>query len=402
MPARATRELARLASTMASRAASRLATSPVLRDALLAWLGQRGLLLTLVTLFQALTSHPTIQSVYRVWTLWDGALYAWIARSGYQTFPQAAFYPLFPLLEHLLAPLVGGSTELAGVVIANAASLGAFALLRMLVEQDLGRPIARRTLLYLVLFPTSMFFAAAYTESLFLLLSVGTFLALRKRAWLLAGALAALATLTRTTGLVLLLPFAVAAYATLQGRWSAIAWRERWRALAPIGGGALVPIVAYAALQLALDLHFGVADAQGRSEAQNWGRHLDWPWVGLLRSLAMVLAHFPSVAGMDLLFALLWLGLAGSMLWPSARSLPLGYVVYAWASLLLVLAAPLHLAGESPLASISRYMLVSFPCTVRLAQISTRSRWLHYAMLAATICQLVALTWLFAQGKFVA
>jgi hypothetical protein len=90
------------------------------------------------------------------------------------------------------------------------------------------------------------------------------------------------------------------------------------------------------------------------------------------------------------------------MLLPAARLLPRTYVAYTWASLLLALVEPLHPAGMSPLTSISRYLLVVFPCWVLLAQLSLRFRWLHYGMLAASSCQLVALTWLFAQGKFVA
>jgi hypothetical protein len=402
-----------LTARLASRVRARLtapASSPVvrdaLRDALFAWLGQRILLLCLVWIVQANTSSPSVASLYRIWIRFDGRLFADVASRGYVELWQAAFYPLFPALEHVLAPLVGDDPALAGLVMANVASFGAFVLLRLLTERDLGQQIARRTLLYLVVFPTSLFLAAAYSESLFLLLSVATFLALRERSWLLAGLLAALATLTRAAGVLLLVPLAVTAYttthSTLRARWGSLAIRERLRLGAPPLAACALPLIALAGLDLALSLRLGVPNAVSRAEDQGWGRQLAWPWDGLLRSLAMVVAHFPSVAGMDLLFAVLWLALAGAMLLPAARTLPRTYLAYTWTSLLLVLVAPLHPTGMSPLTSISRYLLVVFPCFVLLAQLSTRSRWLHYGMLAASACQLVAVTWLFAQGKFVA
>src|SRR5690349_9789950 len=290
------------------------ARGTVWRDALITWLGQRIVLIALIWLWQSLTSTPTLRSIYRTGVIWDGRLYGDIARGGYHELWQAAFYPLFPLLEHALAPLTSGSTEIAGLVVANAASLGAFALLRLLVERDLGVRVARLTLVYLAIFPTSMFLAAAYTEALFLLLAAAVFVALQRERWLLAGLLVALATLTRATGLVLLLPLALTAYTALRPRWRVWDVRERLRAIAPVALAALLPLVAFAALQVGLSLAYSLPGASSRAEVQFWGRSLDWPWVGLARSAEMVAAGFPSKAGMDLLFALLWLALAGSML----------------------------------------------------------------------------------------
>jgi hypothetical protein len=412
-----------------------------MRVALVAWLGQRVLLLGLIWAVQAATSHPTLQSVYRVWIGWDASHYAEIARGGYQEISQAAFYPLFPLLEHLLAPLVGGSPEIAGIVIANAASLGAFLALYALVERDLNRHVARRTLLYLVLFPSSMYLVAAYTESLFLLLCLGMFLALRAGSWALAGLLAALATLSRGVGLALLLPLAVAVYEALRLRWDAYSARKRWRAGIEIGVAVLLPLVAYAGVQIMFDRQFGLADAQQAAEVRYWGRSLDWPWTGLVRSAQMVISGSPSAVAVNLVFALLWLGLAISMarslipnlrgllrnrlaqageagLAPTARypndglrfgmmfsaawALPRDYVAYTWGALLLVLLTPVHGQNVSPFVSAPRYMLVAFPCFVLVALWSMRSRWLHYGLLAVSLGDLILSLLLFARGGFVA
>jgi Gpi18-like mannosyltransferase len=57
--------------------------------------------------------------------------------------------------------------------------------------------------LVLFIFPTAFFLHIPYTESTFLALTVGCFLAARKRKWLLAGILGGLACLTRINGLIL-------------------------------------------------------------------------------------------------------------------------------------------------------------------------------------------------------
>ena len=65
---------------------------------------------------------------------------------------------------------------------------------------------ARRTVVLIAFFPAAVFFSAAYTESLFLALSVGVLLAARRERWALAGALGALAAATRSMGVLLIVP----------------------------------------------------------------------------------------------------------------------------------------------------------------------------------------------------
>src|SRR5262249_35708079 len=152
------------------------------RDATLIWLAQRVAFLALTYLgwLLPITHDKTLpqpwSQPFLPWaTFNDGLMYPTIAREGYAHLWQAAFFPLLPLIEHILSPIPFVSPEAAGLVAANVACLGAFALLRVLVERELGRAAARRTLLYMAVFPTALFFAAAYTKSLFLLLSVGAF-----------------------------------------------------------------------------------------------------------------------------------------------------------------------------------------------------------------------------------
>ena len=102
------------------------------------------------------------------------------------------------------------------------------------------RGLATCTVLLLGTFPFSMFYGTAYTESLFLLLTAGAFLAAKHRRWWLAGALCLIDGATRPPGL-------------LVGGCMAIAYLLDWRttrhrprpdllarALAPLGALAYV------------------------------------------------------------------------------------------------------------------------------------------------------------------
>src|SRR5260370_18121499 len=71
----------------------------------------------------------------------------------------------------------------------------------------LGELVGRRLLLYLCIFPTAFFFFAAYNESLFLLFTASSFLAMRRQQWWLAGILGLFAALTRSAGIFLVIPY---------------------------------------------------------------------------------------------------------------------------------------------------------------------------------------------------
>ena len=85
----------------------------------------------------------------------------------------------------------------------SAAGAAAFGLLYRLTLDRLGEDVARHTVLFLAVAPTSLFFGAVYSESLFLLLTVATFLAAERGRFWQAGAVGGLALLTRSAGVAL-------------------------------------------------------------------------------------------------------------------------------------------------------------------------------------------------------
>jgi len=136
------------------------------------------------------------------WANFDGVHYLHIADEGYSGFEQA-FFPLYPILIKYLGELIGNNL-LAGLFISNACFLISLVILYKLVRLDFSAKTAKWTVFFLALFPTSFFFGAVYTESLFLMLVLLSFWGARTGRWWLAGIAGMLAGATRFVGLILL------------------------------------------------------------------------------------------------------------------------------------------------------------------------------------------------------
>jgi hypothetical protein len=395
-----------------------LLSRAVWRDALVAWLGQRVLFLALTWLGRAfLVSRPagspalTPRAVALVWANWDGLIYSGLARQGYIHSWQAAFSPLFPALAHLAAPLTGGDTLLSALLIANLVCFGAFVLIRALAERELGVPAARRTLLYLAIFPVSFFLAAAYTESLFLLLSAGAFLALRAHRWPLAGLLVALAALTRPLGILLLAAVAAELWTSSPRLRHALAHRSTFlRVLRETAMSTVVqfcsafilPVLALAGFDLYLAHRFGSLTASLDAEqGATWKHTLSWPWDPFVRAVSAVFhddaAHVLH-AGLDIGFTLLFLALAVAAL----RTLPLAYGFVTCAMIAFVLVTPTTGSDWFALASTSRYLLGALPAFFVLAQWGGWHKRIHSVIVVLSLLLLPVYTLAWVAGAFVA
>jgi len=132
----------------------------------------------------------------------DGIHYLSIAKNGYGLHQQA-FFPLYPELIKILTPFFGGKDLVTGIFISLFCSLAFLFLFYKLILLDYQESTVRYSLIFLLFFPTSFFFGMVYTESLFLMLVLGCFLAARKKKWLAAGLLGAFASYTRLVGVFL-------------------------------------------------------------------------------------------------------------------------------------------------------------------------------------------------------
>jgi hypothetical protein len=349
----------------------------VWRDAAVVWLGTRLLFAIVTYLGDAFLFLPRVagQSVgwgalFTPWLGWDGAQYSRIAREGYAHLWQTAFFPLLPSLEHFLAIMLlqnPAAAGVAGALIANISTLVAFALLRVLVERELGREVSQRTLFYLAIFPTALFLAAPYAESLLLLFSVGAFLCLRRGHWIAAGLLAALATLARPFGILLVIPLIVE-YVPYFQKWRATGERPSLRNIAAMLGGVALPVLALGGFSLYERVHFGSFASTVSAQAGGGGRVLALPIMGFARAGGALIRNGPQASYFqahilaDGAFTLLFIVLA-VMTW---RRLPLSYVLYSWAMALLTLSTPAH--NWYALLSNMRFMIVVFPLFMLLGQ----------------------------------
>jgi Mannosyltransferase (PIG-V) len=203
---------------------------------------------------------------------WDSGWFLGIAHQGYVPTPDeslAAFFPLYPVLIHVLTPAFFGYDWLAALAVSNAALLVALILICRLAEQEFGWSAGQRTAFYLVAYPTGFFLTAAYNESLFIALLLGSIYAIRRSRWWTAGVLGLLATSTRSAGLVLVLPFCYE-YLRLHGR------RVRANVLAV----ALIPL-GFLPIMIATMASMHDPLAFAHAQARHWGRHLNWPWVSI-------------------------------------------------------------------------------------------------------------------------
>jgi hypothetical protein len=267
---------------------------------------------------------------------------------------------------------------LAGIAISLATSLASFVLLHNLAETKLGAEGARRTVLYLALFPMTLFLQAVYSEALFLLLTVAAFVLAERRRFAFTGLVAGLALLTRPVGFALLPALAL------------IAWRapDRWRALANLAIAPLLFCVYPIYLWIDRGDPFAFADAQ-----DVWTRHLSYAgplggiWDGLRAGWAGVrqlvsgshtTTYWPAVDGTDpmrvaavnlegLAFLVLFVALT-IVAW---RRFGAPYGLFAALSLAIPLSVP---SERWPLLSLPRFGLVVFPLFLALAAVGGRPR----------------------------
>lgn len=313
---------------------------------------------------------------------WDSAHYLEIARFGYADSSATAFFPLYPLL--IAAGGAAGGSLLIGVGLSIVAALGGLLVLHRLVALDFGEGIATATVAIVAWYPGSLAFSGVYTESLFLLLSVGAVFAGRQGRWALAGSLGALAAATRSGGVLV----AVALLALYL--WGPRADRPpssgrgplriRYRLGAEAAWIALVPagVIAYALyLGIATGDPMAFVAAQGEwervaaplaaiplallSALQGLTQFL--PGVGPDSLLAPAGPH-PAAVGLRNVAELGFLALALWLLLESARRLPFAYTAYAAVALALPLSVP---ALDEPLKSLPRFMAVIFPLWIALA-----------------------------------
>ncbi|OGM75733.1 hypothetical protein A2382_00580 [Candidatus Woesebacteria bacterium RIFOXYB1_FULL_38_16] len=147
-------------------------------------------------------SNPSIWA----WVNFDGEHYLAIAREGYKPLTYF-FFPLYPVIIGFLARLLDLNFlgyAILGLLVSHMTFLLAVVGFWKLIRLSNSRNKSFLAVLLLLFFPTSFYFAAYYTEALFLAIVVWSFYFARVQKWWLASLLATLGTATRLVGIVLL------------------------------------------------------------------------------------------------------------------------------------------------------------------------------------------------------
>jgi Dolichyl-phosphate-mannose-protein mannosyltransferase len=312
-----------------------------------------------------------------IWARADSNWFIGIAEQGYQRNGSAVFYPLYPLAVAGVGRALGGYYVIAGILVSLACCAAAFFLLYHLALSRLGPAGARRAVLYLAVFPMSLFLQAVYNESLYLVCCLAAFVFAERRRWLGAGIMTGLAMLTRLAGVALLPAMLL------------LAWRSPERKRALVSMLSAPALAALYPLWLQIKLHAPFAAVANEA---GWNRHLSaaGPFGGLWQSLRAAWAGIEQLvtgdrthtfwphSGSDPLyvavhnledfafFALfLWLGIEA---W---RRFGAPFGLFVLGSLAIPLSAP-H--SSYPLLSMPRFCLVLFPGFLVLAAIATTPR----------------------------
>ncbi len=355
------------------------------------------LLVTVLSWMIADKPGPAMSRLYQAWDRWDTGHYMRISQVGYTADrPDThAFFPLYPILLRGVDLVVPGPTLVATLVLANMCCVGTLVVLHRFIGSEFGSTVASRTLLFLMAFPTAFFLSAGYNVSLFLLLSVSALYCVRSGHFWAAGAIGALASATRLTGTLLVLPFAIE-YARQRG-WRLPSTRVLWRGVVERDAAAVLLIPAgVSAFAMFCWVQFGHPLAFLHAQ-RYWGRHFAMPWDTFGEALGMVsrqpmvlyqatLHNMIDIAVAAIAIVLLTLCVVGR--WRFRRD-QLFLVAYSGATLLTMLVAPN--AGLFPMMSVPRYALELVPAFIMLARLGASRAFERIYLLPAVGLQAVFL-----------
>jgi hypothetical protein len=328
-------------------------------------------------LFNAPKYSNTPVDIFALLTSWNHEEvtgYLRIAQYGYHRFVDFSFFPLFPWLIASLSHFLGNwSYLLVGTLISNASLLGVLLITYNLIIDTVEDDIAQRTLLYLCIFPTAFAFFISYNTAFYLLLVTGTFLAIQRQIWWVAGFVGLLATLTRLDGIFLVIPYVHEVW--IQRRHSGL----HIRALAPV---LLLPLgttlyAIYCWQTLGDPLAF--AKASG-----SWSHSLIWPWQDLWQTISELFWSHPQpldavTQAYILLNLSMTLGFTCLLIlgWHKIR---ISYSIWQ-CCLLLFMFETLSIDKTSSLLSNQYFVLTLFPSFITLSHFSKQYPRFHYILM---------------------
>ena len=306
--------------------------------------------------YQGVAANPT--PIVAIWQRFDTNWYMKIAQGGYsENDGSTAFFPLYPLLVNSFG-LILGDNLLAALLVSNVAFLGALVLFYKLAAGYFEAGIVQRSLLYMVLFPTSFFFFAGYSESLFLLLVLASLFAAKRKRWLLTALFGSLAALTRLQGVLMILP--------LYYMWWRQTGHRRWVHSLTL---TLIPL---STLGFLIFSRFSLIGTYQNT----LNAIFIWPWMNFYAAVRILMIGRGTLIDVLNISSTLFFGLLCVFAW---HQLPREWSIY---SIAMFIAPLFRMTTIQPLVSMSRYVLVLFPLFCLLGKLGQKA-WVNRLILYA-------------------
>jgi Mannosyltransferase (PIG-V) len=335
------------------------------------------------------TPYPAKFAVEPLWyerlLRWDGEWYSAIISQGYQYSDNPAvesstvFYPLYPALSYAITWLSGIDQSIALLLVANLSALLAALLITKFVQDELGSEVALLSLTFFCFFPSSLFLSAAYSESLFLVFVLLSFIAMREQKYALAAVFAGLSLGTRSIGIVM-----IPVILWDMARRSSLPWTRllpRMGLCGLLAASGLLVYSGYLGLKFGHPLAFATSQAAWHS-----GTFLD----RLVAALS--LGTFRDSNLWTVGWFLCFLALAIWSFWRLRATVAL----YG----LGTLAVPYLTLGLTD--SMTRYELVCFPAFMCMGSLGVGRPWLVMALIGIFAALLLQTAALFSQWHWVA
>ncbi len=357
---------------------------------LVAWLASRVFITVLAVIVSVVFGRPevaldpSVPESFSVLGSWDTTWYLDIAHRGYafdvgqvgQVFTNVAFFPMLPMVMWAAISL-GLNPFWVALVVGNGMFLVALLSLHAITRARFGPVMARRATWVLALAPPAIAASMAYTEGIALGLSIGAaWLAWRQRfAW--AGLVAAFGVLIRPTGVLIVLPVLMLAWAAgADGRWRRLVTSAIPTVVIGLSyltvmqvrqGGWDLPLKAQAAWgrgQLGVGLLSLLPDKLGKAVGGTFGGDLlgsrDLLGKQTISQLSGLTAGDWSAVLRDLVFGIIYVILL-TALWRKEGGLRSPWVLYSF----LMLVVPL---ASGSVTSLARLGLLAWPLAWPMAE----------------------------------
>ncbi len=302
---------------------------------------------------------------------WDSGFYLEIAEKGY-FFDQAknlynvAFFPLYPLLIKIFS-FIFQSRVISGIIISTLATFGACFFLYKLAKLELkDNNSALKSVFYFLIFPTAVFIASIYTESLFIFLAVACLYFARTKRFAIASCFGFFAAISRPIGIILFLVLILEYLEQINFKFKEIKLDILWTLLVPAGLSSYM-----------IFLWIKFKDPLLFLKAQNaWDRKIGFDfwgiWVDLKNHVHDIFYPSQNFAfslrnDFEFFFFITFLILSIIVFFRLRKS----YGLYCFLALLIP-----FLTGS--LISMTRFTLVLFPVFILLAKFTIKREWLNY------------------------